>query len=224
MSNEREGGDSSGTESADLADRLIGHWRGSGDGPTVICTAGIHGNEGAGVLAVQRVLARIEADRLPLRGEFVGFRGNLRALRAGRRFLDEDLNRVWTESRLASLSPPEEASSEHREQMELREAIESVLEQALGPVWFMDLHTSSAEGNPFICIGDTLKSRAFSFRFPLPVILGLEETVEGALLERMTSRGYASLGAEGGQHDAPESAKCLEAVIWTGLDVAGAPH
>ena len=44
---------------------LIGHIKGKHSFPTIIAFGGIHGNEPAGVIALQRVIDRIKKDNIP---------------------------------------------------------------------------------------------------------------------------------------------------------------
>jgi succinylglutamate desuccinylase len=55
----------------------------------------------------------------------------------------------------------------------------------------------------------------------LPLILGLEEQVDGALLELLNNYGFVTMGVEAGRHDAPESADRHEAVLWLTIVEAG---
>jgi succinylglutamate desuccinylase len=204
--------------------RILGEIDGGVDGPTVLVTAGIHGNELAGVLAAERVLGRLKADRSRPRGRLVCIAGNLQALQQGRRFVDRDLNRQWTSEKVAPLLvgvPSESDPAEHAEQRALIELISSEVRRARGPVFFVDMHTSSADGPPFMTVGDTLLNRRFSSQFPLPAILGLEEQVDGSLLEFLNNYGLVTLGVEGGRHDAPDSVDRLEAVLQLALVATG---
>lgn len=210
-------------------ERYVGRFRGDLAGPSLICVGGLHGNEPAGVLALRRVLERLATLRPPFRGELVGLGGNLAALARRRRFLEFDLNRAWSLERLRSLRPePGEAVPsdpaarlEDAEQLGLLDALEAALRRARGDVHFLDLHTSSAHGLPFVCIGDTLRNRRFARHFPVPVILGLEEQVDGSLLEFVNNLGAVTVGVEAGQHDLPESVDRHEAFIWLALVAAG---
>ena len=85
----------------------------------------------------------------------------------------------------------------------------------------IDLHTSSAEGPPLLTIGDTLRNRRFAQSFPLPFILGLEEQVDGALLELLNNHGAVTLGVEGGYHESPASTEHHAAVLWQALVSSG---
>ncbi len=200
-------------------DREVGRVVGGDPGPTLIAVGGVHGNEPAGLEAGRRVLARIQSAGLPLRGELVVLGGNLGALRRGARYQHEDLNRRWTAVRVAALRAlsSEALEGEDHEQRGLLEAVESALGRARGPVHLADLHTTSAEGIPFVLFGDTLAQRQFVGGFPLPVIIGLEEQVDGTLAEYWTRRGCVTLTVEGGQHAAPSSVDNLEAALWLAL-------
>ena len=92
--------------------RELGTWDDGRPGPTLLVMAGVHGNEPAGVLAVQRVLGHLQERELPIDGRIVAFAGNLGALAAGQRFLARDLNRGWGEAAIAVLAarPAEQRS------------------------------------------------------------------------------------------------------------------
>ena len=201
--------------------RVIGRARGEAPGPTLIVVGGIHGNEPAGLYAAERVLLRLAGDDAGLRGEIVVLSGNLAALRLARRYQVKDLNRQWTDARIVELRRKRDLDHEDREPLELLAAIEDAMAAARGDVHLLDLHTTSANGVPFVLFGDTLRQRRFGFSFPLPVILGLEEQVDGVLSGYFTLRGCVSVGIEGGQHDDPASVDNLEACLWIAMVAAG---
>lgn len=207
----------------DFDGREIGRHVGAGPGPTLVAVAGVHGNEPAGIEAARRVFARIERGGVAVRGELVVLAGNVGALKRGVRYESKDLNRQWSEAKVAALRSPgwAPADAEDREQVELLGAIEAALGRARGPVTLADLHTSSAAGVPFVLFGDTLAQRRFVGAFPLPVIIGLEEQVDGALTEYWTRRGCVTFTVEGGQHGDPASVDSLESVLWLALHEAG---
>lgn len=183
----------------------------------MLCVGGIHGNEPSGVKALQRVFAYLEQNDIPMRGTLIGLSGNIRALEVGARFIDRDLNRAWKPMRMEKLDTLNDNCAETLEQRELLEAIRDAIEDEAGPFFFMDLHTSSAEGEPFACIGDTIRNRRFARSFQVPVILGLEEQLEGALLEHLNNAGMITMGFEGGQHNAESSVDHHEAAVWRAL-------
>ena len=57
--------------------------------------------------------------------------------------------------------------------------------------------------------------------FPLTIVLGLEEQIEGTLLEYFNNLGAITLGFEGGQHEAVSSVDNHEAVIWNAIVATG---
>ncbi len=204
------------------AARLVGCLRGARAGATVVATAGIHGNEPAGIEALERVFAALDTRGMELRGELVGLRGNLPALARGERFVERDLNRIWPlEGEQLPPVPGPAAAAEEIERWALMEQILAIEERARGELHFLDLHTSSADGCPFFTCGDTLRNRRFALRFPAPVILGIEEQLDGSLLEYMNERGHITLGVEGGQHHKESSVRHHEATLWIALVEAG---
>lgn len=206
-----------------LVDRVLGRVRGDSPGPTLFCVGGIHGNEPAGVKALQQVLARLGPAGGIERGEFVALAGNLTALKEGRRYVRHDLNRAWTPERLTHLkNGGRDASSiEEGEQIELLDTFEAVLRGAGAPVFLLDLHTTSGAGGPFVTVSDTLVNRDFGRSLPTPMILGLEELVTGTLLEYMNERGLVTAGFESGQHDEPEAVDRAEAAVWLAMEAVG---
>jgi succinylglutamate desuccinylase len=192
-------------------------------GPTLLVVAGIHGNEPAGVSAVARVLGRLRELDLALDGRLVALAGNPPALGLGQRYIARDLNRQWTAAAIARLvaRDPATDSSEDREQRALLQSFREVIDTARGPVVFVDLHTSSADGPPFLCFADTIANRRVGFATRVPIILGIEETLDGAALEWFSERGIVSLAIEGGRHDHPDTVGNHEAVLWLLLEHLG---
>lgn len=214
-------------ESGFTYQRRIGRYTGDRPGPLLLCIAGLHGNEPAGILGLERVLEVLSSARPGMRGDLVGLAGNLVALECGRRFIDEDLNRMWQRARvdaiLASTPPagseagvPRDAS-ELREQRQLLDALDEALAGARGDVFVLDLHTTSAESAPFATLGDTRANRELALKLPLPVVLGLEEQIDGAMLEHLDQRGLVGIGIEGGAHEAEESVEAHEDSLWIAL-------
>ncbi len=205
------------------AKREIGRLRGRSAGPTLIVVAGLHGNEVAGVRAAERVLARLSADDLGLRGELVALTGNVTAMDRGQRYLVKDLNRQWTDASVEALRrrDPAEDDLEDAEQRELLAHLEDAIGRARGEVRLVDFHTSSAAGYPFVLFGDTVRQREFASQLPLSIILGLAEQVEGVFSEHMARRGLVTYAVEGGQHADPSSIDNLAAVLWLALASAG---
>jgi succinylglutamate desuccinylase len=146
------------------------------------------------------------------------------ALAQGRRFMAIDLNRAWEIDRVGQLlSNPglNGTCPEDHELVELLRAIDDVADASRGTVYVIDLHTTSGPGGIFTTVADTLQNRAFAMSIPVPLVLGLEELVEGTMLEYLGRRGFVSAVFEGGQHEDPMSVDRTEAAIWIALAESG---
>jgi succinylglutamate desuccinylase len=109
-------------------------------------------------------------------------------------------------------------NAEDHEQVELLEAIEHVVGQARGPVYAIDLHTTSGDGGPFTTFGDTLPNRAFAAHVPVPMILGIEELLEGTLLAFLGRHGLVAVVFETGQHEEEAAVRRAEAGLWLEIE------
>jgi predicted deacylase len=199
---------------------------GSGSGPTIVVTAGLHGNEPAGIFAFIDFLEELRTNSPPLKGKVIGLAGNLAALQKGVRFIDADLNRLWRSETVQSNGcqsgqPASEPCSELRELRELYAEIKRILATESGPFYFVDLHTTSSVSPPFIPFDDTLSNREFIRRFPVPGILGIEEYLPGTLLSYLLRYGVVAFGYEAGRHDDPRSVEFHRAMLALCLERAG---
>jgi len=80
--------------------RIIGEIKGTQPGPTLIFTAGIHGNEPSGIFALYQVLNELKEKQISIKGNIFAISGNLTALEKGTRYIKQDLNRMWTSERM----------------------------------------------------------------------------------------------------------------------------
>jgi len=186
-------------------DRLIGSVNGKQSGPTLIFTGGIHGNEPSGVFALDQLMKQLAGLQDNLKGSAYAISGNLWALERQERFEKEDLNRLWNKERMQKVLNGRASELEHNEdtlqQLEIHQLILDILDKEEGPFFFIDLHTTSGETMPFLTVNDTLLNRKFSLQFPVPIILGIEEFLDGPLLSFINYLGYIAVGFESGQHD-----------------------
>lgn len=192
--------------------RTIAEIHGSEKGPTVVFFGGIHGNEVSGVFALKEVFNTIPANTIPVKGSIYAISGNLKALKKGQRFIDKDLNRIWTLDNIYNKSSSAFVA-EDQEQDEILKLLEDIVYQNQPPFYFIDIHSTSSKSIPFITINDALINRRFSELFPVPIVLGIEEYLEGPLLSYINQLGYVSLGIEVGQHDEKESIQNAVAFI-----------
>jgi len=201
-------------------ERILGHYGGETPGPLLLAVAGLHGNEPSGVLALRRVIQKLHDRRPAIRGEFLALAGNLPALSKRVRFVDDDLNRGWSVRRVArTIDQPE--SVEDRERVELLEHLVPRLRDAENETFIFDLHTTSSPSAPFLTLADTLENREFAKRLGMPLVLGIEEQIDGAMLEYLGGFGPVCMGIEAGQHDDPASVDIHEAAIWMAMVQSG---
>lgn len=197
--------------------RILGQIKGIKQSPTVIAIAGIHGNERAGVNALLKVFKTIKEDALQLKGNFYGIAGNMNAISNNIRFKNVDLNRIWTKEQLLNTYLGEDLKGESKEQKEIYDIIKNILETEVGPFYFLDLHTTSADTQPFITISDSLNNRSYSSNFNIPTILGIEEFLDGPLLTYINEFGHVALGFEAGQHNKKVSVDNAISFLWLAL-------
>ncbi|MEQ8423216.1 MAG: succinylglutamate desuccinylase/aspartoacylase family protein, partial [Cyclobacteriaceae bacterium] len=186
---------------------------------------GIHGNEPSGVFALRKVLDEIKQSGLVINGNVFAIAGNLTALRNGVRYADTDLNRLWTREFIhPDLTPKEEKmhdSVEHHEMSSLLEVLRNIKSSCSDPFYFIDLHSTSSGSSPFLTINDTILNRKFALRYRVPIILGIEEYLNGPLLSYLNLSGYVSVGFEAGQHDSIDTILAHESFIYKTLSITG---
>lgn len=196
------------------SERIIGHYRGADAGPLVVAIGGIHGNETAGVRALERLFEMLDEEPLinpgfNFKGEFLALRGNVSALREGKRFIDEDMNRIF---RFREPGDLDFKSVEDRELYELLTAIETALEESpLSELVLLDLHTTTANGGVFAVTGDDTPSLSLAAEMAVPVIKGMLSGLQGTTLHYFRAGHFntdfhvRAVSFESGQHDDPAS-------------------
>ena len=200
------------------SERIIGKVLNHIDGQTFIFCAGIHCNEKAGVHAAKRVLKKLRELGGALKANVYFVYGNKKALDLEVRYLQVDLNRIWNIEKLNKVKVGlDENNPEEIELLDIYSIVKEIIAKHPGTKYFIDLHTTSSPTQPFITISDSLNNRKFSSYFSVPVILGLEEYLNGPLLTFMNEYGYISLGFEAGEHFSEVSIDNCEAFIWLAL-------
>ena len=198
--------------------RLIGEYSGKAEGPVVIFVGGIHGNEPAAIVALEKVLGTLSQLHPPFKGKMVAFRGNLNALSKSLRYIDEDMNRIWYQERMKRLTddPSENVddTTEQKEQRELFSLLQPYFQDKQHPVYLIDLHTTSAKSLPFAILADTLRNRKLAMNLHAPLVLGLEELLDGTIMHYAGDLGFCTMAFESGQHDEIGSIHNHVAAIW----------
>ena len=198
-----------------MTGRIISRYEGKEPGPLLICIGGMHGNESAGIEAIQEVfnLLSVEPEINPsfhYRGVMLGLRGNLEALQRNQRFLNRDLNRMMIPDEIARIQqlPPGDLMAEDRECLELIETIEKEIKNYQPDVTLiLDLHTTTADGGIFTIAAEDDMSRVLAKGLHAPVVLGIAERLNGTTINyfnRPESNCYCIV-FEAGQHQDPFS-------------------
>lgn len=183
------------------------------DGPTLIVIGSLHGNEPGGATALSQLSEDIARVQNKLKGRVYFLAGNTRALARGVRFIDADLNRFWTPQNMSNISSLT-STAEGMELSELDQTLDGILITAMDEVFVLDLHSTSADGLPFATVGDTMRNREFAQKFPVTILLGIEEQLDGTLLEYLNNAGAVTMGFEGGQHLSERTIENHKAMIW----------
>ncbi len=205
--------------------RIIGEYTGTKKGPLLICFGGVHGNELAGVKALQTVFDMLENEpsknpNFEFTGKFVGIRGNLKALQTGQRFIVKDLNRQWTKENVNRIfsSEANALDAEDQELKALLTLVRSYIESYEPTrLVFMDLHTTSATGGIFTIATDDEESQRIAIELHAPVIKGMLNGIKGTTLHYFTKENMGietvAVCFEAGQHEDPTSANNAIAAI-----------
>ncbi|WP_456269500.1 succinylglutamate desuccinylase [Kushneria sp. AK178] len=105
--------------------------------PTII-SAGIHGNETAPIELFGELLAALDAGQLRAGAPTLLILGNRRAIRAGKRYVDTNLNRLFRRDALLY----DDARFECQRALELMQAVDDFMAAVSGPVLHLDMHTA----------------------------------------------------------------------------------
>jgi succinylglutamate desuccinylase len=214
--------------------RIIGRYEGIDPGPLLICLGGMHGNEPAGIKAIEEVfrLLAIEKGFNPgfrYSGVMIGLRGNLAAIQEQKRFIHRDLNRMMLPEELERIRKTEAAlwTSEEKEFIGLTETIEAE-KKKYNPssTFILDLHTTTADGGLFTIAADDEMSMTLAKGLHTPVILGFAENLKGTTLHYLNKpeENTYCIVFEAGQHYDPESVHRTASAIVNCMRTIGAVH
>src|SRR5690625_622411 len=131
--------------------RIIGEYDSGNKGALLFITAGVHGNEPAGILALQKIFKTLHREKPILNGKIVGVTGNLKALKNKVRYIDQDLNRIWTEEIINSGKTD---THEKKEMFDIIKVLEKHPESEFTKRYFLDCHTTSSASEPYISVQD----------------------------------------------------------------------
>ncbi|MEJ4089096.1 succinylglutamate desuccinylase/aspartoacylase family protein [Galbibacter orientalis] len=198
-------------------ERIIGSYTTNKAGPLLFVTAGIHGNEPSGIIALQKVFKELNASQPEIKGTIVGVTGNKLALRKSVRYIDEDLNRTWTEANVKSKVP---TSHEYTEMQAIIKVLHSYIQRKHTKNYFLDCHTTSSESLPYISVQDVNDNNVWAHRFPTHIIKGFSDIITGDIDHYLSRIGMTGFVFEAGQHLSNHSIKNHEGILWLALKEA----
>lgn len=216
-------------------ERLIFKYTQGLPGPLLICLAGIHGNEIAGISALQRLeemLVQETASKphFVFTGTVIGLVGNVEASESQTRFIESDLNRMFLDESVTRILEANFSDLE-AEELELRELLttidEFIKETLPTKVVILDLHTTSARGGLFAIPSDQEESIRIAKALHAPVIKGFMSGLKGTTLHYFSNNGYKydqpviPLVFEAGQHTNPLSVNRMIAAVVNCLRTIG---
>ena len=185
----------------------------------MIIVGGMHGNEVNGVDAIEQVLPHLKEVFDDNAGIIWFLKGNEPALKAGERFVDKDLNRLWLDEFIHN---GDTSIADYQSLRVLHDLIvNDICEGRFDNCFFLDLHTFSAQSGIFAIPAGNKKSLEFARSFGVPFIENLSDTLPGTALSYFGCKGMTSVVFEGGTHNTPEATRNLSAGIWHALAQAG---
>jgi len=192
-------------------DRIVTLYEGSEPGPLFICFGGMHGNEPAGIKAMDIVGKMLEVE--PIRnphfkyhGQFVGLIGNQAAYRAGQRFLDKDLNRNFSKVTLEKAKSQRQLDHEDREFLSIDRLVRALIEKyEATKLIVLDLHTTSSHGGIFTICRDEAEDIKIASALHAPIVLGMLKGLKGTTLHYFITENMGietiPITFESGQHE-----------------------
>lgn len=197
--------------------RIIGKYTSGEKGPLLFITAAVHGNEPSGVEALERVFSALKESKPKIKGCIVGVFGNKTALEKNVRYIDEDLNRTWTED---NISTKKKETSEQHEMHEIIEVLEQFPETDYTKRYFMDCHTTSSDSLPYVSVQLVNDNNKWAHNFPTYIVQGFSDIVYGAIDHYLSRIGLTGFTFEAGQHTSKISAENHEGMVWLALKEA----
>ena len=204
---------------------ILGSYTGSARGPLIVLLGGMHGNEPAGVIAIQQLFTMLADEPLKnpafsFKGKVLGIRGNIPALKRGVRYLDQDLNRIW-DAKIVDLIKTKKKSALNAEEGQLLE-IENLISHEISSyrpsrVIVLDIHTTTAGGGIFTIVPDNPEALEVAAQMHSPVVTGMNRGIHGTTMDYfVTDRlGVNSfcIAFEAGQHHDPNAPQMAIAAI-----------
>jgi succinylglutamate desuccinylase len=198
--------------------RIIGTHSESTHGALFFVVTSLHGNEPAGEKAVRILLRLLQEEKVKnpnfdFSGKMVGLLGNMAAKAKNRRYIDTDMNRIWTADRISFIEKENESKLLYSEEREIKAMLQTMRSEiaAYQPseIFILDLHTTTADGGIFTIVPNNPVSESIGMTLFAPVITGFAGLLEGTLMSFFDGvfEGLkcTTLTFESGQHEDEES-------------------
>lgn len=193
--------------------RVIGKHVGQEKGPLLVVIGGLHGNEPAGVHAIDLIAKMLEVEPITnpdfvYRGTFLGIVGNVQAFLKKKRFIRRDINRMWTPKKVEEVFSVNK-SELRDEDLEIREIMDvihqEIKENNVDKLVVLDLHTTSSYGGIFSIPTDNEESVKIAIELHAPVVKGMLEGIYGTTLHYFNTENMGidtvAVTFESGQHN-----------------------
>lgn len=194
--------------------RIIGYYTTDTKGPLLFVTAAVHGNEPSGVKALRNVFRKLKEDQPSIKGTFMGLLCNTKAYNRNVRFIDEDLNRVWTDKNISEVITD---SSEKREMFHIIDALKHYPKETFDDCYFLDCHTTSSASEPYSSVQVVNDNDEWAHNFPTHIIRGFSDIVSGTIDHYFSRNNITGFVLEAGQHTDKDSVDYHEGTIWIAL-------
>ncbi len=195
-------------------ERIIGDIGPESAHTLIVCFAGIHGNEVGGVIALEKIFETLARKEEKLKGRFIGVRGNVKALKGGKRYIEEDLNRLWSDEIIHIARNHQHDHPEFEELAALCDVIDSINLDNYRQKIFIDLHGTSAANGIFAIVKDYKESAFIVDELYSPVLLKLHDSLHNTTVPYMAEHGFIALGFEGGKIGSKETIENHRLTMW----------
>ncbi len=202
-------------------ERVLGIIEGEKPGPLIICIAAVHGNEQVGIHAFRNIYTSILNHNIKIRGKLVGILGNIQAIKAGKRFINYDLNRAWTDENVKRIL---DGPCQHAEDYELIEIFREISIASRGDYTMKviaDLHSTSADRGNFVVVPEDEADHEIIRALKIPVVVDLDQHLKGTLLSYYHKQNYISFAFEGGKIGTESVYQLHTSGLWEILDKSG---
>jgi succinylglutamate desuccinylase len=194
-------------------ERIIGRYEGKKGGPLLVVLGGMHGNEPAGIKAIDLMCKMLEVEPITnpsfeFEGIFMGLIGNLQAVKANKRFIKKDLNRQWEVNNVNRVMNADISTLE-AEDLEMREILDiihqEIKESKIEKLVVLDLHTTSSFGGIFTIPSSDPESLRIALELHAPVVKEMIKGIRGTTLHYFIPENMGldtvCVTFESGQHD-----------------------